>query len=200
MDIMVEGFFMEMDGGSGFPAWTEEIALTPVGLMAYMNRNIESGYFDASVNAIVTKVVPSVFWKTYRLMSPEETMRRKHGVCWDQSELERVWFEANGYETHVIFVDTDPGVTDNGHTFVVYRDPTSGKLFHFEHSFKAIRGIHPVSDVGEAVRCVIEACVKDDPSRPAVKPVAVEMSAVPRPGCTVMEYFALAKKMQKVKF
>ena len=37
------------------------------------------------------------FGTYYRLQSPDKLLDSKYGVCWDQVELERLWFEKNNY-------------------------------------------------------------------------------------------------------
>ena len=57
---------------------------------------IEYGFLDNSSNDIFKdKDVEQVFNKIYYLMSPEELLIKKKGVCWDQVELERKLFTNN---------------------------------------------------------------------------------------------------------
>ena len=59
-------------------------------IMNQMN-DIEYGYLD--INGIIHSNTDELFSKLYKLQSPQETLKNKTGVCWDQVELERYAFE-----------------------------------------------------------------------------------------------------------
>lgn len=40
----------------------------------------------------------------YHLQTPEETLKRKIGICWDTCELLRYYFENNDYELKTYFI------------------------------------------------------------------------------------------------
>jgi len=69
-----------------------------------------------------------------RLQSPEELVQRQVGNCWDQTELQREWFERHGYEvwTYLLYYY----VTDDfcpSHSILAYRE--NGKWVWFEPMF-----------------------------------------------------------------
>ncbi len=43
-------------------------------------------------------------YRRYRLQAPDETLRKKTGICWDLTELEREWFEKQGYEIKTFLI------------------------------------------------------------------------------------------------
>ena len=54
-------------------------------------EQIEYGFLDNNGNNIFNNVKPEcIFNKVYYLMSPEELLNKKVGVCWDQVELENI--------------------------------------------------------------------------------------------------------------
>lgn len=80
------------------------------------------------------------FCNSYILQSPTQILKSNIGVCWDQVELERSFFENNHlpYETYfIVNYDNDKCPT---HTFLIYQE--NNKYYWFENSFEKYRGIH----------------------------------------------------------
>ena len=80
------------------------------------------------------------FSKKYRLMSPDELLSKKYGVCWDQVELERKLFEDNNINVTTYFIYIDDKFYLPSHTFLVYNK--NNKFYWFEHSWYDEKGIH----------------------------------------------------------
>lgn len=65
---------------------------TPEELLEYMEKNLEYGYVGKENNKIYSNSDPDFdinFDKEYFLQTPEQLLVSRHGVCWDQVELER---------------------------------------------------------------------------------------------------------------
>ena len=80
------------------------------------------------------------FSDDYILQSPNDLIDSKLGVCWDQVELERYYFESFNNSVKTFFIvhyDNDKCPT---HTFLIYEK--NGKYCWFEHSWERYRGIH----------------------------------------------------------
>ena len=78
------------------------------------------------------------FEKNYSLQAPKEVMTNKTGVCWDQVELERYYFQNWFIKTYFIaHYDDDKCPT---HTFLTYEK--NNKYYWFEHSWERFKGIH----------------------------------------------------------
>lgn len=58
-------------------------------------RNLEYGWVDAKGR----KHHGPNNSPEYHLQTPAETMARRIGICWDQTELQRAWFTAHDYDT-----------------------------------------------------------------------------------------------------
>ena len=67
---------------------------TPQDLLKFMD-DIKYEWMDKKGN-FHTELVPEMFTE-YSLMSPEEVLKYKKGVCTDQSEFERDWFKKHNY-------------------------------------------------------------------------------------------------------
>ncbi len=108
--------------------------------------------FDDGLN------VEHTFNKVYHLMSPQELLDKKYGVCWDQVELERKLFsEANiSFKTYFIYTDDDNYLPS--HTFLVYED--NNKYYWFEHSWYDERGFQEYDDLNKLLNIVVEKHIK----------------------------------------
>ena len=75
-------------------------------IMKIMNE-IEYGFLDEN-NQNIIDIDPQKwdehFFDFYYLLSPEELLQKKCGVCWDQVELERVLFEKNNIPIKTYFI------------------------------------------------------------------------------------------------
>ena len=80
------------------------------------------------------------FSSDYRLQSPEELIKSKIGVCWDQVELERYYFEKNNIKVKTYFLVHYDGGKCPTHTFLVFKK--NDKYYWFEHSWEIFKGIH----------------------------------------------------------
>lgn len=69
-----------------------------------------------------------------RLQSPEEFVRHRKGNCWDQTELQRSWFERHGYEakTYLLYYYLRDDCCPS-HSILVYKE--SGVWYWFEPMF-----------------------------------------------------------------
>ena len=130
---------------------------TPEELLEYMDKNIEYGYVSRESNKTYSNSdadFDSHFDKEYFLQTPEQLLSSKHGVCWDQVELERSWFSKNEYESKVYFLMFAKEELNNlpTHTFLVYKN--DDKFYWFENSFGNQKGIHEYRDLDTLIEDV----------------------------------------------
>jgi hypothetical protein len=77
----------------------------------------------------------------YIIKSPEELLKTKSGICYDQVELERQYFSKLNYEFKTFFAYEKLPLDDNRtHTFLIYKE--NNKYYWFEHSWGPYKGIH----------------------------------------------------------
>ena len=109
---------------------------------------IEYGFLDKSLNDIFKdKDVEQAFCKVYYLMSPEELLAKKKGVCWDQVELERKLFTDKNLKNETYFIYIDNHNSLPSHTFLVFYK--NSKVYWFEHSWYDEKGIHEYDTLNE---------------------------------------------------
>lgn len=78
----------------------------------------------------------------YHLQTPEETLKRKIGICWDKCELLRYYFEKNNYvySTYFIYLYINDDYCPS-HAMLTYKK--NDKFIWIEPSAsKEIRGLH----------------------------------------------------------
>ena len=105
-------------------------------------EGIAYGFKDSDGNNIINKEEKwdNEFEDFYYLQTPEELLKSKCGVCWDQVELERKLFsDANiPFKTYFIYLHDKDMLPS--HTFLVFF--YNNKFYWFEHSWEMFKGIH----------------------------------------------------------
>lgn len=110
-------------------------------IMDIMN-SIEYGFKDETGFNIINDSVmwDNEFYKFYYLLSPDELLEKKCGVCWDQVELERYLFNKNDISCDSYWICIYDGNNLPSHTFLTFND--GNNYYWFEHSWEKYRGIH----------------------------------------------------------
>ena len=104
-------------------------------------NDIEYGFKDKDgINLINSEKWDTNFSSFYYLLSPEELLRSKCGVCWDQVELERRLFNDSGISCNTYFIYIDDKKELPSHTFLTFQQ--NSKYYRFEHSWHDMGGIH----------------------------------------------------------
>lgn len=112
-------------------------------------QTIEYGFKDEQGINIITNQIKwdNEFYNFYYLLSPEELLTTKCGVCWDQVELERYLFEKQNIEVATYFICIYDGDNLPSHTFLTFKH--DNKYYWFEHSWATYQGIHEYSSLKE---------------------------------------------------
>ncbi|MBR1817586.1 MAG: hypothetical protein IJ772_01930 [Bacilli bacterium] len=127
---------------------------TPKEFLEYMNNNITYGFIGK--NGKKYQNFSSEEWlKEGIVQNGEEVLKSKIGTCYDQVELERLWFENHHFEAKTIFIWFEVDYENNypTHTFLVYKN--NHKWYWFEHAFEDCRGIHEFESLEETINTVI---------------------------------------------
>jgi len=91
--------------------------------------------------------VDETYSDNYILQAPNEIIKNKIGVCWDQVELERYYFKGNDWNIKTYFLVYDDGNKCPTHTFLIFEK--NNKYYWFEHSWEKFRGIHEYKTLKE---------------------------------------------------
>ena len=126
---------------------------TPKEFLEYMNNNITYGFIGK--NGKKYQNFSSEEWFEEGIVqNGEEVLKSKIGTCYDQVELERLWFENHHFEVKTIFIWFEVDYENNypTHTFLVYKE--NQKWYWFEHAFEDCRGIHEFESLEKAIQTV----------------------------------------------
>ncbi|MDD3341000.1 MAG: hypothetical protein PHN72_02205 [Bacilli bacterium] len=126
-------------------------------IMEFMN-NIEYGWVDKNNNK--HSIVDEFYSDNYILQGPEETMNSKTGVCWDQVELERYYFENIGVNVNTYFLCHYDDNMCPTHTFLVYKKDSD--FYWFEHSWNKYKGIHKYNSLKRLLADVKNKFIKTE--------------------------------------
>lgn len=101
-----------------------------------------------------------VFSNYYHLQSPEELLKSKLGVCWDQVELERSIAKKYKQQIKTFFICTYDKDNIPSHTFLTYEE--NNKFYWFENSWDEYRGLHKYSTLKGLLRDVKMKFIKSN--------------------------------------
>ena len=123
---------------------------TPEELLKFMD-DIKYGYVDKEVNKYFN-TGDDIWYKKCYVQTGEEVLKTMVGTCWDQVELERLWFSKNNYNFITIFIRFTGDNNLPTHTFLLYED--KGKWHWFENAYKDYKGIYAFDSVKNAINSV----------------------------------------------
>ena len=106
---------------------------------------IEYGWMDVKGNKHT--ICDERFSDDYILQSPFEIEENKIGVCWDQVELERFYFDMIGVKTTTYFIVYYDNNDCPTHTFLTFEK--NDEYYWFEHSWQKFKGIHKYFNLEE---------------------------------------------------
>lgn len=107
-------------------------------------NEIEYGYVDN--NKVRHTDDNNFINKDYILQSPQNVLKNKLGICYDQVELERYLLQKNKWEIKTFFIKGyDKDNNCHTHTFLIYKK--DNKYHWFEHSWNKYKGIHKFNNM-----------------------------------------------------
>lgn len=122
-------------------------------------ENIEYGFLDKNNhNIFLGENIGKRFNQEYHLMSPQELLQKKVGVCWDQVELERKLFTENNIKNSTYFIYIDDKQSLPLHTFLVFS--MNNKIYWFEHSWFDEKGVHEYNNIKDLLNDVKSKFIK----------------------------------------
>ena len=155
--------------------------------------NIEYGYVDNKGNKYTDDY--QNFSSLYVLSSPDEVIKSRVGVCFDQVELERYYFKNTCFDVKTYFIVHDVGIKDS-HTFLTYTN--NGKYYWFEHAFADYRGIHEYNSLKDLLCDVSEKFINDI-ENPILDKIKIYCYPKPTYHMSVLEFFNYLEKKDLIK-
>jgi len=129
---------------------------SPEELLDYMNKNIKYGFVGKNGKQYTDMF--SEEWNDWYsqciVQTGEEVLKSNIGTCWDQVELERLWFEKHKYTFYTFFMWFEISRESNypTHTFLIFEN--NNKYYWFEHAFESQKGLHEFNSLNEAIEYV----------------------------------------------
>lgn len=149
-------------------------------------KEIKYGWLDKYNN--IHYIIDENFSKEYKLQSPEEILKNKVGVCWDQVELERYYFEKINYKTTTYFLVYYNDSKCPTHTFLVYKK--NDNFYWFEHSWEKYQGIHKYNSIEELLKDVKNKFIKSELRGSCVEEnIIIREYLKPKSGLNLSEFF-----------
>lgn len=126
---------------------------TPEELLKYMD-SITYGWVDKDGNKNIDNM--DGWYEKCCVQDGEGVLKSKVGTCWDQTELERLWFTINNYNVktyYMVFMVGRPNKLP-AHSFLVYEK--DNKWCYFEHSWADMRGIYEFDTLEDALNFAVD--------------------------------------------
>lgn len=123
---------------------------TPEQLYTYMKNNIHYGFIsNKDLKPYVRKqlnndpLYESLLFNTYYLQRPLELLKSGYGICYDQVELERLWFRSHNYKVFTYYTPY------HNHVFLIYKDGSN--YYSFERTIEKYNGIDQATSLDDAI-------------------------------------------------
>ena len=100
--------------------------------------DIKNGYVDRKGNYY--HICKTDFYDIYYLQKPQDLLESKVGLCFDQVELERYFFNKYDIKFRTYYLIYQDGLLGPAHSFLIYKD--NNKYYWLENSWYKYRGIH----------------------------------------------------------
>ena len=177
----------------------------PKQLMQYLDKHFEYGVIDKCGNKHTdsnSDDFQNACNNDWRVRSVKQMLKDGVGHCYDQVEIERQWFEDNGFKVKTFWISAyQEGIDNSGfsHTYLLFED--NQKWCLFEHSDFANRGIHAFNSVEDAIRW--QACKQIKFASNCIKPkecysVCIKQYEKPAVGLDMGQYLDFVNKGQDV--
>ena len=124
-------------------------------LYLFMKKNIKYGFVSKIDNKCYRRdeLNDDAFYdymikNGYYLQSPNELLKSRYGICYDQIELERKWFEDHNYEVYTYFSEY------HNHGILIFKK--NDKYYLMERSFPKHNGIYESNSLEECFEKYIQ--------------------------------------------
>jgi hypothetical protein len=102
--------------------------------------------------------IDNTFSNKYRLQLPLQLLKSNHGVCWDQTEFERTFFEYKNIDNETYFIVYYNNADCPTHTFLMYK--LNDGYYWFENSWDIYKGIHKYNTIQALLSDVKDKFIK----------------------------------------
>ncbi len=160
---------------------------------------IEYGFKDENGNNIIDndpEKWDKDFESFYYLQTPEELLKTKCGVCWDQVELERQLFTRDNIDVKTFFIYISDDDMLPSHTFLIYED--NNKYYWFEHSWGKYKGIYEYDNKTVLLLDIIKKFKEDHPEVSKNAPLYLYEYQKPKDHIKCNDFYKYIETQKKV--
>lgn len=168
---------------------------SPKELLKYMEKNITYGFVGNNNKVYIDQ--ESNDWNDWYdvciVQNGNQVLESNIGICWDQVELERLWFSKHNYNFVTIFIWFSVDYKNNypTHSFLLFEE--NNKWYWFENAFFDYTGIHEYSSKENALNDIQEKFFNQTLENGWAKPedrkyVQMNEYSKPKDNLTVQEY------------
>lgn len=123
-------------------------------------KSFNYGWIDKTGLKYINKIVMSKFLTDYYLQNPKDLDTTNIGICWDQVEYERRFFEKNKFNYQTFFMLYTKNNKNAIHTFLLFTE--NNKYYWFENTYKDNTGIFEFDTVDNCFKYIQNAFIKEN--------------------------------------
>ena len=142
--------------------------------------------------------IDETFSENYILETPEEVLKNKVGVCWDQVELERKLFKKNNLNFNTYFIVYYGDKISPTHTFLIYK--IKNYYYWFEHSWERFRGVHKYKNEKEALIDITNKFIKYELNNNKNDNLCLYKYEKPKYGINCHEFYKHCEQGEKITY
>lgn len=134
-----------------------QVVKTPEELFEFLKENITYGVIDKNGKIFCdseSEEMEVACFEDWKMRTPKQIINDGIGHCYDYTEVEREWFEKNGFDFKTFWVCAYNKVDENdrpSHAYLVYKDKVNSNWVHFEVSDGMYQGLHTFKSLKDAV-------------------------------------------------
>ncbi len=152
-------------------------------------KNIMNGISYGSIDR-ESKLICDNITDNYRLMRPQEVIKYKVGLCFDQVELLRNFFRKLDVDFCTYFIRYYGKDITPSHTFLVFYE--NDKVYWFENAFLKYKGIHEYNSLESLLKDVVDKFMNSI-NESNLDNLVIYQYTKPRYGMDVDEFFSHAE-------
>lgn len=167
---------------------------TPEELLIFMSKYINYGYLGKNnkVYHFDDENFDKDWYKEYILETKEDILKTSFGNCFDQTELERNWFEEHNYEYKTIYIQAKLKNNEDipCHSFLIYKNKKDNGWNWFENSDYNNRGIHNFSNLNDLLEHQLNTYIEflNSLNIKEIEKIIRKEFQRPKDNCTANEY------------
>lgn len=157
-------------------------------------QEINYGWTD-STHIEHYNIAKDKFIVEYRLQTPDELTSSKLGICWDQVEYERCFFNKKKIRNQTFFIINDDKLKYPNHTFLVFE--MNNKYYWIENTYTK-KGIFEFNSLNECLEIVKNNFIIENNVNPDNSNISIFEYEKPPFHLSCLEFISYCQKGKKI--